>query len=57
MDKDSVIAIILLAIAVLLYFFFIAWQETRGGYFLRILVWAVILYCVASSLLGFGVIK
>ena len=57
MDKDLIIAIVLLVIAALLYFFFIARKKIRAGLFLRVLVWAVILYCVASALLGFGVIK
>jgi hypothetical protein len=57
MEKDTIIAIILLAIAVVLYIFFIARKKIRAGLFLRVLVWAVILYCVASALLGFGVIK
>ena len=57
MDKDLIIAIVLLVIAALLHFFFIARKKIRAGLFLRVLVWAVILYCVASALLGFGVIK
>lgn len=57
MEKNTVIAIGLLLVAVSLWFFFIARKKTRAGLFLRVLVWAVILYCVASALLGLGVIK
>lgn len=52
MDKNLFIAVILLVVAAIFYFFGIARQKTGAGFLYRFILWAIILYCLLSGLWG-----